>query len=90
MKKLKKGDKVVMHTCGESKLPKYYGKVWNCSSDEWKNQGHTDVIFLDGFSGSFDVKCLQKLDLYEALFNAFEEGRNEGGSAAANDILSRI
>ncbi|MCD3217456.1 hypothetical protein G8S55_09385 [Clostridium botulinum C] len=29
---LKKGDKVVMHTCLESE--KYNGKIWTCATDE--------------------------------------------------------
>lgn len=33
--KLKKGDKVVMHTCLESK-GKNLGKVWTCRTDSFK------------------------------------------------------
>lgn len=62
---LKKGDRVVMHTCIEARNPKNYGKVWTCKVDEYE-QGegvyHQSLIFLDGFSGSFMTKYLQKVN----------------------------
>lgn len=57
---LKKGDKVVMHTCDEAKV--YNGKIWICKSDEFV-QGEIpfeqNLVFLEGFSGSFCTQYLQ-------------------------------
>ncbi|MED1784668.1 hypothetical protein P4V43_22820 [Brevibacillus fortis] len=40
---LKKGDKVVMHTCLVASIPTYQGKIWTCDgrvhSGEWKASG---------------------------------------------------
>src|SRR5687768_534973 len=62
---LKKGDRVVMHTCIEARNPKNYGKVWTCKVDEYE-QGegvyHQKLIFLEGFSGSFMTDYLQKVN----------------------------
>lgn len=58
---LKKGDKVVMHTCGEAEH--YKGKVWTCNSDEFTSSSKEQVVFLEGFSGYFLVKYLQVVDL---------------------------
>jgi hypothetical protein len=61
---LKKGDKVVMHTCGEASNPKYLGKVWTCKSDAFRNKGHDYCsIFLEGFSGSFSAEFLQLVNI---------------------------
>lgn len=49
----KKGDKVVMHSCNESKLPKYKGKVWTCRTDSFIAKCGDEVVFLDGFRGYF-------------------------------------
>lgn len=62
---LKKGDAVVMHTCMEADNPDNFGKLWTCKTDEFKhhpNHNYT-VIMLDGFSGSFATKYLQKVIL---------------------------
>jgi len=61
MNVLKKGDQVVMHTCMESK--KYDGKVWTCKTDEFTSSSGTPVIFLEGFSGYFAAKFLQKVNI---------------------------
>lgn len=60
---LKTGDVVVMHTCGEAEH--YDGKLWTCRSDEQKlHQDHTStVVWLEGFSGAFATKYLQKVNL---------------------------
>nr|WP_232698617.1 hypothetical protein [Brevibacillus daliensis] len=50
---LKKGDKVVMHTCLEAELEKYKDKVWTCETDEFTAKSGTQVVFLEGFSGYF-------------------------------------
>jgi len=66
LSKLKKGDKVVMHTCMEHDNPKYYGKVWTCKSDAFRHKGHDYCsIFLEGFSGSFSTEFLQLVNLDE-------------------------
>lgn len=60
---LKKGDIVVMHTCGEAEH--YKGKLWKCKTDEY-TQGEgvykQNLVFLEGFSGYFATKYLQKVD----------------------------
>lgn len=64
-KLLKQGDKVVMHTCLESE-GKNYGKVWTCKTDEFtrgKGVYKQDLIFLEGFSGSFSTEFLQKVNI---------------------------
>lgn len=55
---LKKGDKVIMHTCLESE-GKNYGKIWTCTTDEFtKGKGcyKQNLIFLEGFSGYFSTE----------------------------------
>ncbi|MEI3892300.1 MULTISPECIES: hypothetical protein [unclassified Bacillus (in: firmicutes)] len=57
---LKKGDKVVMHTCDEAKA--YNGKIWTCKSDEFVQAEipfEQNLVFLEGFSGSFCTQYLQ-------------------------------
>lgn len=49
----KKGDKVVMHTCHESTLPEYKGKVWECRTDSYMDKAKQECVFLEGFSGCF-------------------------------------
>jgi hypothetical protein len=65
---LKKGDKVVIHTCGEAEH--YNGKIWTCKTDEFVSGNgiyQQDVIFLEGFSGSFVTKYLQKVNVDEEV-----------------------
>lgn len=57
----KKGDKVVMHSCGEASV--YKGKIWKCQTDSYKDRGGSDVVFLEGFSGCFSCKFLQLVKL---------------------------
>ena len=60
---LKKGDKVVMTNCGEAEH--YAGKIWECGSDQFKNhkgRDPEDVVFLNGFSGSFVCRFLSKVE----------------------------
>jgi len=54
-----KGDKVVMHTCGEADFPKYKGKIWTCLTDSYLDRGKSESVFLEGFSGAFSTKFLQ-------------------------------
>ena len=58
---LKKGDKVVMHSCYEANLPEYKGKVWTCQTDSYLDKSNEELIFLEGFSGCFFVKYLQQV-----------------------------
>lgn len=65
---LKKGDKVVMHTCIEANGPNNYGKIWVCKTDEeirYEGQGVLEqrLVFLEGYSGSFKTKYLQKVNI---------------------------
>lgn len=55
----KKGDKVVMHSCGEANFPEYKGKLWVCLTDSYLDRGKQEVAFLEGFSGCFSAKYLQ-------------------------------
>jgi len=47
---LKKGDKVVMHTCIEAE--QNHSKIWQCAGDSWNSEG-SEKVMLYGFSGSF-------------------------------------
>lgn len=79
--KLKKGDRVVMHTCIEAET--HNGRIWTCSSDQFtRGTGALaqDSIFLEGFSGSFAPEFLQKVTLPaedERLLAALEEAEQE-------------
>lgn len=58
---LKKGEVVVMHTCGEAEHAN--GKLWICQTDQFTSSSNTQVVFLNGFSGYFMVDYLQKVRL---------------------------
>lgn len=60
MMTLKKGDKVVMHTCPESE--KHNGRVWACRTDEYEMCG-SRVVMLEGYSSCFSVRFLQKVNV---------------------------
>ena len=60
--KLKKGDNVVMHSCGEADFPKYKGKLWVCECDSFMSSSGSEVVFLEGFSGYFMCKYLQMVN----------------------------
>jgi hypothetical protein len=60
---LKKGEKVVMHSCIEAKIPEYNGKIWTCKTDSFTDKANLEVVFLEGFSGYFFCKFLQKVNL---------------------------
>ncbi len=87
MKNFKKGDKVVMHTCGEAKY--YNGIVWTCSGDSYENNGG-ESVFLENFSGHFYCQYLQLVDTSDIEIKAYNAGHEEGTNNAANDILSNI
>jgi hypothetical protein len=59
---LKKGDKVVMHTCIEAEV--YDGTIWTVASDEYELCGEK-VVKLENFVGAFAVKYLQKVNIRE-------------------------
>lgn len=59
LKNFKKGDKVVMHSCHEASLPEYKGKVWTCFTDSKPTKWDGEVVWLEGFSGSFYCEYLQ-------------------------------
>ncbi|WP_340398088.1 hypothetical protein NST50_15380 [Paenibacillus sp. FSL E2-0202] len=77
--KLKKGDRVVMHTCIESEEEP--GKIWTCKSDQFtrgKGVFAQDSVFLEGYSGSFAPEFLQKVALPsedERVLAALEESQ---------------
>ena len=55
----KKGDKLVMHTCGEASF--YKGKIWICQTDSFLDRGKQEVVFLENFSGYFSAQYLTKV-----------------------------
>lgn len=57
----KKGDKVVMHSCGEDNFSKYKGKILTCQTDSYVDRVKQEVVFLKGFSGCFSTKYLQSV-----------------------------
>ena len=63
MSKFKKGDKVVMHSCGEADFEMYHGKIWTCRDDSYMNNPKSpyaeEVVFLEGFSSHFCCEFLQ-------------------------------
>jgi len=64
MKGLKKGDLVIMHTCGEADSKKNKGRIWVCKTDEYETgegKYKQQLVFLEGFSGSFATKYLEKI-----------------------------
>lgn len=70
--KFKKGDKVVMHSCGEAEFEDYKGVIWRCESDSFIAPGGDECVFLDKFSGSFIAKYLQVVKLPNSL-NVFDK-----------------
>lgn len=58
---LKKGDTVVMHSCGEAEH--YNGKIWVCRGNEFMSSSGSPAVFLEGFSGYFYSEYLQFVDL---------------------------
>jgi len=54
------GDKVIMHTCAESRLDKYKDKEFTCLSDPWNLCG-SEVVLLDGVRGGFATEYLKKV-----------------------------
>jgi len=58
---LKPGDKVKMVNCYEARLEKNQDKVWTVRSEPWKLGHGEEVILLEGKSGGFATKFLQKV-----------------------------
>jgi hypothetical protein len=66
--KLKKGDKVVMHTCMEA--PHHHGVIWTCQTDEFQANGRDyGLVFLEGYSGYFATEYLQYVQMEEHSVN---------------------
>jgi hypothetical protein len=64
MRKLKKGDHVVMHTCEEANFTENYGKVWTCKDDQFiEGVNEFNLVFLEGHPNSFQVEYLQLVNL---------------------------
>jgi hypothetical protein len=61
---LRKGDKVVMHTCMEAEF--HDGTIWTCRTDERKlHESHNyKMVWLEGYSGCFSTEFLQKVKIY--------------------------
>lgn len=53
---LKKGDIVLMHTCGESEI--YKQKYWECKTDSYMDKSGQEAVFINGIVGSFLCKFL--------------------------------
>lgn len=81
---LKKGDKVVMHTCMEAEQEK--GRIWTCRTDEQKlHPSHNyTVVWLEGYSGCFSTEYLQKIDLSGYIHKPLE------GELTVSDIEHKI
>ncbi len=70
MKGLKKGDLVIMHTCGEADLEKNKGRIWVCKTDEYEigvGRYTKGLVFLEGYSGSFATKFLEKINVEQSV-----------------------
>jgi hypothetical protein len=48
-----------MHSCGEANF--YKGKIWKCQTDSYLDRGKQEVVFIEGFSGCFSAKYLQRV-----------------------------
>jgi len=55
------GDKVKMVNCFEAKAKKNMDKVWEVRSMPWKLMHGEEVVLLEGRSGGFATKYLQKI-----------------------------
>ena len=43
----------------------YNGKIWTCRTDQFKSSSGSQVVFLEGFSGYFLARYLQRVSLSE-------------------------
>jgi hypothetical protein len=85
---LKKGDKVVMHTCMEAE--RHNGRIWTCETDEFERNGER-LVFLEGFSGCFSVECLQRIDLSDVhLANAVIKGTMDDYSDQIEELQDEL
>lgn len=78
----KAGDKVKMINCIEAKI--YKNTIWTCLTDSYIDKSNDEVVFLDGFSGCFLVKYLQKQTLPKFLYE--DEGRIKIGYIGDTDV----
>lgn len=100
MSEFKKGDKVVMHSCGESTFPKYKGKIWICEDNCYISSSGTELVFLNGFSGSFLTKYLQivkvdeltpkLLEVLEKLVEWYGEREDSPSEMNPHQVLKKI
>lgn len=58
LKRLQKGEKVIMVGSYESELPENNSKVWKCASDSYVDKGGMECVHLKGFSGAYFCKYL--------------------------------
>ncbi len=91
--KLKKGQKVVMHTCYLAGIHK--GRVWECREDSFISNSDTEVVFLKGFTGYFDCEYLQFIKpitsdrfLIEEIVKRIENEEREYFTILCKDLLS--
>jgi hypothetical protein len=59
-KTLKKGDNVVMHNCIEADDPENKNKIFTCQTSSFLDRGKEEVVFLEGYSGYFSTRFLNK------------------------------
>jgi hypothetical protein len=57
---LHEGDKVIMHTCCESRSEKYKDKVLTCASEPWNLCGSEVILLNCGVRGGFATEYLRK------------------------------
>jgi len=62
-KNFQDGDYVVMHSCGEADFEQYKGKIWTCRGSSFISRSKAEVVFLNGFSGSFICRYLQSVNI---------------------------
>jgi hypothetical protein len=56
------GDKVVMHSCAESKMDKYKGKIFTVASNTWVIGSHSELVLLkEKPGGGFATMFLKKV-----------------------------
>ncbi|MED5050604.1 hypothetical protein P9850_01805 [Anoxybacillus rupiensis] len=85
---LKKGDKVVMHTCIEAE--RHNGRIWTCKTDEFERNGQR-LVFLEGFTGCFSAEYLQRVDLSDVYFaNAVIKGTLDDYSEKIEELQEEL
>ncbi len=90
---LKKGDKVVMHTCLESE--KYEGKVWTCKSDEFVSDSGAKAVFLENYLGYFATEFLVRVEqkaveMIKGLYEEVKKMNASNGHAEFNEVFGDL